>query len=79
MAVTCRKGYEIKVLSSCAGYYLGTVTKDGVPYCRCSTGYTATREEAEKYLHIDRYDSMENEFCNEGKGCLDYGCSKDNN
>lgn len=73
MAVTCRKGYEIKVLKSCAGYYLGTVTKDGVPYCRCSTEYAPTKEEAEKCLFVDRHFAMENMDCNHGKGCLDYG------
>lgn len=75
MAVKCRRGYEIKVLKSAAGYYLGTVTEDGLPFCRCSTEYAATKEEAEKTLFVDRFYAIENRMCNEGKGCIDYGNS----
>lgn len=65
----CRKGYEIKALKSGAGYYLGTVDEDGLPYCRISIEYAKTEEEAKKLL-CDRTYAMEVQFCNEGKGCF---------
>lgn len=37
--IKCDKGKEIKILQSAAGYYLGSVDKDGDPYCRCSRYY----------------------------------------
>ena len=64
---TCRRGYEIQVLRSGAGYYLGTVDEEGFPNCRISSGYAKTRELAENLLP-DRV-CMENTFCNGGEGC----------
>lgn len=68
--IICTKGKEVVVLKSYAGYYLGTAMDDGAPYCRCSTEYRATREEAEKELIVDRHDAVENRYCNGGKGCI---------
>ena len=67
IGMKCRRGYEIQVLQSGAGYYLGTFGEDG-PQCRISTGYAKTRELAEKNLIPDRV-CMENMFCNGGMGC----------
>lgn len=68
MAMKCKKGYEIQVLRSGAGYYLGTVDELGFPNCRVSIDYARTREEAEKYLIPDRV-CEENLFCNGYTGC----------
>lgn len=38
--------YPIQVLMSAAGYYIGQVDEDGLPYSRIS-GYFRSREEAE--------------------------------
>lgn len=78
MGVICRKGKEIKILKSYAGYYLGTELEDGCPYCRCSTQYAPTKEEAEN-LVVDRFYAVENMDCHGGKGCIVYGNSEDNN
>lgn len=67
----CRKGLEVKVLKSAAGYYVGTLTEDGFPNCRITTLYSATEEGAMNDLLLDRQTGcMENEFCNGGKGCF---------
>ena len=69
----CKKGYEFEVMSTPAGYYVGTVCEDDgypEPYCRAS-GYYNTRQDAEKALEektFVRY-AAENEFCNGGEGC----------
>lgn len=68
--MVCRQGREIKILKSSAGYYLGTLDTDGTPYCRVSTQYAKTEEDA-KNLFIDRDYAIEVRFCNEGKGCLE--------
>lgn len=65
----CRMGYEIKVLKSPAGYYIGTVDEDGCPNCRLSEGYSKTAEGC-KDLVGDRGYAMEVQFCNGGMGCL---------
>lgn len=66
----CRKGYEVKILKSAAGYYLGTLDEDGCPNCRISSGYAETEEKA-KDLFYDRYYAMEVFYCNGGKGCFE--------
>ena len=66
----CRKGYEVKPLRSAAGYYLGTVDDEGFPNCRISSNYAETEFKA-TLLPMDRqFHCMENEFCNECKGCF---------
>ena len=68
----CKKGYDVKPLKSAAGYYIGTLDPKGFPNCRISSGYAKTEEEA-VMLPLDRQiGCMENEFCNEGKGCFHY-------
>jgi hypothetical protein len=41
----------LEVLPSAAGYYLGTLDHDGMPYSRESEEYWKTREEAEAALN----------------------------
>lgn len=68
----CIKGYEIEVLKSAVGYYLGTLDEEGFPNCRISTKYTSNRNDAMKNLKYDRQDSFENMFCNGGCGCFNF-------
>ena len=43
--------FDIEVLMSGAGYYIGMLDpEDGAPYCRLSTAYWATHEEAQRAL-----------------------------
>lgn len=65
----CTRGYEIQVLKSNAGYYLGTIDEDGFPNCRVSSSYAKTREIAEKQLIPNRV-CEENLFCNGFCGCF---------
>lgn len=68
----CRQGFEIKVLSSPAGTYLGTKDEDGFANCRC-TGYYKYKNVAEQHLLDESFtvrDCMENNFCNGGLGCF---------
>lgn len=65
----CKKGYEIHVLKSAAGYYRGTVDEEGIPNCRLS-GYAKTFEEASSLALSREIGCIENDFCNGGKGCL---------
>ena len=71
MKVKCRKGYEVIVCKSAAGYYIGTKDEEGMPNCRISTGYAPTEEDA-KLLPLDRQvGCIENEYCNGGEGCFE--------
>jgi hypothetical protein len=45
--------FELRVLKSPAGYYLGTLDEDGVPYSRESECYWQTFEDAESALESD--------------------------
>ena len=65
----CAKGYEIKPLKSAAGWYLGTVDVNGFPNCRLTSNYAPTKEDALR-LFMDRQMASENEFCNDGCGCI---------
>lgn len=68
----CKKGFEVKVFSSYAGYYIGTFDPEEGPNCRIS-GYYQKESEASSDLYArkwkDRY-CVENQFCNEGSGCM---------
>lgn len=66
----CKRGFTIQVLRSGAGYYLGTLDKDGCPYCRISTGYSKTYDDALKELKCDRTYASETLWCNGGTGCF---------
>lgn len=68
----CTRGYEIRVMKSAAGYYLGTVDECGFPNCRVSSSYAKTEEMAEKQLIPDRV-CEENMFCNGFCGCFAKG------
>jgi hypothetical protein len=67
VGMKCIKGYKLQVLKSPAGYYLGTVDKDGFPNCRVSIEYCKTREQAE--ILIPNRVCDENLFCSNYKGC----------
>lgn len=45
----CKEGYNVRVLRSNAGYYVGTQDESGVPYCRLS-GYYETENQAQGAL-----------------------------
>ena len=72
----CIKGFEVEVMKSPAGYYLGTKDSEGFPNCRIS-GYCQMLEIAEYLLDENVEDfanrqtgCIENEFCNGGRGCF---------
>jgi hypothetical protein len=69
----CVRGYELKVLHSAAGYYIGTVDEDGLPNCRLSEKYWKGSVEAQKALDTlcfrDRSYAIETQYCNGGMGC----------
>ena len=67
--VKCRKGYEVEIMKSPAGYYLGTRTPEGFPNCRIST-YCQSEELAHYLIPNRQTNCIENEYCNEGKGCF---------
>jgi hypothetical protein len=69
----CKKGYEVEILSSPAGYYLGTTDEDGLPNCRISTQYTKKQEDAHQLVADRQHNCIENEFCNGGTGCFKKG------
>lgn len=47
--------YKPQVLKSQAGYYIGTVDKEGMPYARWSDCYFYTEEEAQEALKNGSY------------------------
>lgn len=72
----CIKGYEVEVMKSPAGFYLGTKDNEGFPNCRIS-GYCQMLEIAEYLLEENIEDfanrqtgCIENEYCNGGRGCF---------
>ena len=69
--MNCIKGYEIKVMKSAAGYYIGTSDEDGFPMCRISS-YYQTKELAQKDLDNCMFhrEAEEIYFCNRGMGCI---------
>lgn len=68
----CKRGYKIQVLKSAAGYYVGTLDEEGCPYCRLTSQYAKTEEEAQE-LFLDRGYASEIRFCNGGSGCFGKG------
>lgn len=58
----CRKGYEVQVCRSGAGYYLGTLDEYGCPNCRLTSQYARTAKEAEQ-LPLDRGYAIEIKAC----------------
>jgi len=67
----CIKGYEIRVLKSAAGFYIGTTEEEGFPMCRIS-GYYPTEEAAQTALNNKTFYRFAEEisFCNGGCGCI---------
>lgn len=66
----CVNGLEIKPMKSAAGWYMGTVTKEGYPKCRMTSQYYNTAEEAQKNMKQDYRHCAENEFCSKGRPCI---------
>lgn len=66
MSGKCVKGFEVMVLQSAAGYYIGTID-EYEPNCRLSVQYYKEKQKAQEALDnrtfIER-DCMENNFCN---------------
>lgn len=62
----CQKGYQISVLKSAAGYYVGTADESG-PNCRLSNYGSSPND---PILNIER-ECSENHWCNGGSisGC----------
>lgn len=71
----CRRGLEVQVLRSGAGYYIGTMTEEEgfpEPMCRISSCYYKTELEAARALTAWNFpvrNCIENDFCNHGMGC----------
>lgn len=63
----CKQGATLTIMKSNAGYYIGTEDECGLPNCRMS-GYAKNKEELKDVLLRD---CVENNYCNEGKGCID--------
>ena len=69
----CTKGKILRVLSSAAGYYIGTLDEEGFPFCRASEEYYTLREEATAVLELLKFTErscIENQLCSGHKGCL---------
>lgn len=66
----CIKGFEVEVMKSPAGFYLGTKDKEGFPNCRIS-GYCQSKELAPYLIPNRQTNCIENEYCNGGRGCFD--------
>jgi len=67
MGNRCKRGYNVEVLRSNAGYYIGTLDEEGFPNCRLSEEYYKTSEKAEKALENRMFTERESEeimFCN---------------
>ena len=64
----CKKGLEVKVLRSMAGYYVGTTDAEG-PYCRLSEEYFKSQKIAEQALADRTFtarNAVEIVFCSGG-------------
>ena len=69
--ILCRNNMKLEVLMSQGGYYIGTRTPEGYPYCRASDYYrnpSFLKEQLESGAWVER-SSMEVEVCNNGEGC----------
>lgn len=67
----CIKGFEVKVLNSAAGYYIGTLDEENFPMCRISS-YYKTKEAAQRALDKFTFHRFAEEinFCNHGYECI---------
>ena len=61
----CTKRHTIQVCRSNAGYYIGTLDEDNMPYCRL-TNYDSNSN-CNVCCEIQ---NPENDFCNGGRGCF---------
>ena len=76
MAKVCVRNLEVQVLSSGAGYYIGTMCSDDgfpEPHCRISVDYFKTKQLAQDALDSVNFRkrdyAAENQFCNGEHGC----------
>jgi len=70
--VMCNKGFDIKVLKSNAGCYIGTLDHDGSPYCRL-TDYFESERAAQAALDSGNAvirKAVEIEYCSKNNRCL---------
>jgi len=60
-ALALEFGYTLKlqVLHSHAGFYIGTLDEDGMPFSRESNEYFRTKEDAEKALATESWTQKE--------------------
>jgi hypothetical protein len=68
----CIKGFDVKVLHSNAGYYIGTLDDMESPNCRVSVGYYRKEQDAQNALKNNSFanrECMENRYCNGGGEC----------
>lgn len=52
--------FDLQVLQSHAGYYIGTATPDGMPVSRESAEYWRTEQEAQQALEADDWTQRPN-------------------
>ncbi|MCK6391658.1 MAG: hypothetical protein L6Q40_11680 [Azonexus sp.] len=50
LASQCGEKFPLRVMSSAAGYYIGTADSDGFPFSRESEDYWPTAEDAQSAL-----------------------------
>lgn len=63
----CKQDFEVQVLQSASGYYIGTLDEEGFPNCRLSVEYYKTRESAQYAFDNRTFMERESEeilFCN---------------
>lgn len=65
----CIKGYDIKIMKSNAGYYIGTRDGEGFPNCRISD-YRETPGTISDYNLARMVYAMENQYCNGCRNCV---------
>jgi len=67
----CIKGFEVKVMTSAAGYYIGTFDNEGFPMCRISD-YYKSKEAAQRALEKFAFHRFAEEinFCNHSYECI---------
>lgn len=64
--MVCSRGFEIKVLKSKKGFFVGSVDKTGIPFCKLSTRYFGNKNQAEAALNEGfeiNYDSFQMRHC----------------
>lgn len=65
----CVKGYNLEILRSNAGYYIGTLDEENMPNCRMTEGYAKTRKDV---LSLKPRHSFEIQHCSNGNLCVNF-------